>query len=372
MNSYPAEIFATWPTVCAVGDEYQIMVPVLKETLMWVEAGGRMYYDDANGILRSATSVHRMTVPMRVLDGAEAYTIHYREVYERLPYRSRVGDEETVTYSFRPVRPDAECIRIYHIADTHSMIELPVRAGSFWGDKLDFLVMNGDIPNDCGSIENIASTLQVCGAITKGGVAMVFSRGNHDLRGVLAEKYAENTPSRNGKTYYTFRLGPIWGIVMDCGEDKVDDHVEYAHTICCHDFRLRETEYLRQVAADPEHEYAAPGVKCRMVIVHHPFTQTREPPFDIELELFGEWCRILKESIKPDMMLCGHIHDIYVTRPGEAKDHKGQPCPVVVGSKIIHPDFYAGCALEWTPGKMKILFTDQDHNIIGCDNLTFS
>lgn len=371
MNTYPADVFATYPTVCAVGNEYQIMVPVLKETLMWVEVGGRMYYDDANGILRSATSVHRMTMPQSVLNEARSYTIHYREVFERLPYRSRVGEEMTVTYSFRPVSPDAGRVCIYHVADTHSSIELPVRAGGFWGEDLDFLVMNGDIPDHCGTIENIASALQVCGGITKGGVAMVFSRGNHDLRGVLAEKYAENTPSRNGKTYYTFRLGPIWGIVMDCGEDKVDDHVEYGHTICCHDFRLRETEYLRQIADDPEHEYAADGVKCRMVIAHNPFTQTLTPPFDIEQDIFREWCRILKERIKPDMMLCGHIHSNYVTRPGEKLDHKGQPCPVVVAS-MIRENFYSGCALEWTPGRMKIMFTDQDHNILGGDELIFS
>ena len=57
---------------------------------------------------------------------------------------------------------------------------------------------------------------------------------------------------------------------------------------------------------------------------------------------------------------------------GEAKDRKGQPCPVVVASRIVRPDLYAGCALEWTPGKMKILFTDHDHNILGRDELIFS
>ena len=47
------ECFQTTPIVYAVGTNYQIMVPVTQETLMWAEVSGKCYYDDINGIMRS-------------------------------------------------------------------------------------------------------------------------------------------------------------------------------------------------------------------------------------------------------------------------------------------------------------------------------
>ena len=78
--------FATKPAVYAVGHEYQIIVPVTCETVMWVKVGERNFYDDSNGILRSGRSSHKMIVPMELLDKEKAYTICYRVVKERKAY----------------------------------------------------------------------------------------------------------------------------------------------------------------------------------------------------------------------------------------------------------------------------------------------
>lgn len=61
--SFPS-VFETWPTVYAVADRYEIIVPVNKPTVMWVTVSGKNYYDDSNGILRSAVLTHKMDVPM--------------------------------------------------------------------------------------------------------------------------------------------------------------------------------------------------------------------------------------------------------------------------------------------------------------------
>ncbi len=95
--------FLTTPVVYAVGHDYQIMVPVACETLMWVQVGDRCYYDDSNGILRSNTTTHRMTVPMAELDQAKKYTVCFRRMIERKPYFSVTGDVEYFESEFRPV-----------------------------------------------------------------------------------------------------------------------------------------------------------------------------------------------------------------------------------------------------------------------------
>ncbi len=369
-TTIPADIFAACPAVCAIGDEYQIMVPVLKSTVMWCEVDGKNFYDDSNGILRSETAVHRMTVPQKLLNKAGKYTIHYREIHERLAYFSKLGDDISVPFAFRGIDENAEKVRIYHISDTHNRVENPAKAGSYWGDTLDLLIMNGDIPDHCGAIENMGTVYQVAGKITKGGIPMIFSRGNHDLRGVLAEKYAENTPSRNGKTYYTFRLGPVWGLVLDCGEDKPDEHEAYGGTICCHDFRLRQTEYIREIIAGAADEYEAEGVGLKLVIAHYPFNIRLPDPFFIEEDIYSEWIDLLKTHIKPDAMVCGHMHDAYVMREDHPQNAITPPCPVIIGSEVERPRaLFGGCALEWTPEKLKILFTDQDLKVFGEDEI---
>ena len=37
-------LLSAYPTVYAVGEDYQIVVPVTEETVMWVGVGGKNYY----------------------------------------------------------------------------------------------------------------------------------------------------------------------------------------------------------------------------------------------------------------------------------------------------------------------------------------
>ena len=128
------ESFQTTPIVYAVGKNYQIMVPVSKEMLMWAEVDGMCYYDDVNGIMRSNCTTHRMTVPMEAMDAAGEYKICYRIVKERKPYFSEVGDVCEYHSVFYPVK--GETIRFYHIADAHNEVEKPVAVAKAYG-KMD-------------------------------------------------------------------------------------------------------------------------------------------------------------------------------------------------------------------------------------------
>ena len=367
MNQLP-ECFFTTPIVYAVGKNYQIMVPVKSETLMWVKIGNRTFYDESNGVLRSDCTTHRVTVPMGILDAARKYTVCYRVVKNRKPYFPEVGDVEEYESVFRPVEREPICL--YHIADAHNAVEKPVAAGGFFGDRLDLLVLNGDIPNHSGDISYFNTVHEIASRITKGEIPVVFSRGNHDMRGIYAERFWEYTPTEQGNTYYTFRLGALWGVVLDCGEDKSDDHPEYGGTICCHAFRERQTAFLKSLIANSKNEYDAAGVKYRVVVVHNPFTETFDAPFDIEQEEFGRWTQLLREHIKPCVMLSGHVHRCYISENGGAHDHKGQPCPVIVASDPRN-DGYVGGAITLDGKTCNVKFTDHEGKIRAEETLEF-
>ncbi len=356
------------PTVFAVGDRYQIFVPFDAEVLVWVCVGESTYYDESNGILRSNTNMHRVEVPMAELDVCREYTVYYRKMIERKPYFPTSEEPVGHTYSFRPVTGDP--IRIYHVSDAHNMVKSPVAAGQFWGEDIDLLVLNGDIPNHSGKVENFNAICQIASGITGGSRPVVFARGNHDTRGICAENFSDYSPTDGGRTYYTFRVGYLWGMVLDCGEDKRDTNEEYGNTICFHQFRQRQTQFIENVIRHAEDEYAADGVMHKLIICHIPFSRTFSYPFDIEHELYREWCRLLGEHVKPDLMLYGHCHTTEILPVGGPKDQLGQPCPAVIGSRPLMPnkdrpeEHFHGCAIELDGKRIRVIFNTDEGDVL--------
>ena len=357
----------TSPTVFAVGDEYHIFVPFDDEVIMYVKVGDRVFYDHCNGVLRSRTNMHFARLPMSVLDQEKAYTVCYRKMIDRAPYFPKSEDERELTISFRPIKNGGE-INLYHVSDAHNLVAEPVAAGQFFGDDLDLLVLNGDIPNHSGDVRNFNAICEIASGITRGQIPCVFARGNHDTRGIHAEDMPAYIPIKDGRTYYTFRAGCVWGLLLDCGEDKPDSNEEYGYTVCFHDFRQEETDFLRRVIANAACEYDAPGVKYRLVISHIGFTHIDHHPFDIEQQLYGEWTRLVAK-MKPDLLLYGHYHRVAICPPGSEFDSHGQPCTAIIGSKPIFDrekgNGFIGCGITLFPdGTKRVIFNDHMGNVL--------
>lgn len=366
MRTIPKE-FVTCPIVYAVGNTYQIIVPVNCETVMWVQVGDRCFYDDSNGVFRSNCTTHRMTVPVALLEQEKHYTVCYRVIRERKPYFTDAGDVLCFASDFRP--PTRQPLRIYQIADAHNRVETPIAAAKHFEKELDLLILNGDIPNHSGDISHFTAIHRIAAELTEGEIPVVFSRGNHDTRGVYAEDLADHTPTDAGRSYYTFRTGHVWGIVLDCGEDKDDNHPEHGHTVCCTDFRQRQTAFIREVIENRKAEYEADGVKNRLVVCHIPFTEKNDPPF--EEDIYAEWTRLLREHIHPQLMLCGHIHECYVSEVGCERDYRGQPCPVVVASNPEPDGSFWGGGLTLLPNRCRVEFTHSNGETVFARELLF-
>ena len=354
------------PVIFAIGEEYQISVPVSEACVMWVKVGGKCYYDESNGVLRSFTELHKMSVPAKVLDEVGEYTVCYRRIIERKPYFSELEDAIEERYVFRPV--EGERVLTFNVADSHGMVNETVAAVKAFEQargKLDFLILNGDVIDHSGDVKNFDAIYEICSLVTAGEIPVVFSRGNHDTRGIYAEKIADYTPTRDGFSYFTFRIGHVWGIVLDCGEDKADTNVEYGGTICCHEFRAKETEYLESVVKRAEEEYEAEGVTLRLVIAHSPFTRKFPHPFNIEEDIYGRWAELLRNYIKPNLMICGHMHRFSIDPVGGENDYLGQPCTVVVASQPkTSESYYAAGGFVLGKNEAEVLFTDSEGKVL--------
>ncbi len=337
------------PAVFAVSDSYEILVPVSKPSLMWARVGDRCFYDHENGVLRSKCKVHHMTVPATALEKAGAYTICERRIPHRKAYGSDPDPVVETEFVFDPV--PREHARAYMIADAHNRVAEPIRAARAFGD-FDFLIFNGDVPEYSETMRSLMTVFRINDVLTGGTKPLLFTRGNHELRGKYAEDYAQYVPSDSGKFFYSFRLGSVSGVLLDCGEDKPDDHPEYGGTICCHEFRQAQTHFLEACSPDAE-------AQTRLVIVHSPFTTRYNPPFNIEEDTYAYWAELLRENVRPDAMLCGHLHSMGIYPQGSAFDHLGQPCAVVVGSKPGN-GYFAGVGFTFRSDGIDVAFTDSD------------
>lgn len=346
----------TNPAIFVVGNQYHIMAPVNVQCVMWVKIADKNYYDEKNGVMCSAKKIHRVIVPREALDNAKEYTVCVQEIKERLAYYTEGEKVTEYKYFFRPVRENA---RAYIVSDAHTIVEEVISAAKAYG-KIDFLVLCGDNHDDSETVERFFIDYEIASELAEGEIPIVFARGNHDLRSDFAEDFTTYMPNESGNTYYTFRIGDIWGIVLDCGEDKPDWAIEYGPTVSCHDFRLRQTEFIKQVIARKETEFEAEGVKHKIVVSHNPFTRQYCEPFNIEEDVYKEWASLIGDYIKPELMICGHTHTLEINKVRSEKDYLGQPCTVLVSGK---PGFengksFAGAGIYFAENGIEATFTD--------------
>lgn len=360
------EILACLPTVFVVGSEYEILVNCKRNALVKLRVDGGDYYEKNSGVLSTEKKYAKIRVPQSVLDKAKSYTVICRESIERRAYFSVLGTEQCQKFAFRTLPDDG--INIYHVADIHGRFALAESCVKFFGDLPDLLIVNGDL----GEVEKESDYLNSCIFLenaAKGEIPVIFTRGNHDARGRLAERFSDVFPSDNGDFFYAFTLGKLCGVVFDCGEDKVDAHSEYGGdgkdgigVNAFEAYRLRQTRFLQSL----------PSLKGKCVIaVGHiaPMytTQTRGCLFDIERATYAGWCGQF-ERLGVSFMLCGHIHYACVLRSGDGRSLLPHSYPVIIGSECAFNEGQKdenlfGTALTICGNKVTVRFTDKDKRI---------
>ncbi len=322
-------MFSDCPVVYAVGESYQIFFYVRKDAYARIQIGDAVFDDAVCGNLRSKPGLRQITVPQKALDDAGGYTLALERIGPRKCYRTAQKGVAERTFPFRPV-PKSGPVRAVMVGDAHGDLDETIAAANA-GKPFDCLIVNGDISESVDEA-SFALTHNLAASLSGGALPVVYARGNHENRGAAAELLPAFVPTRDGQTYYTFRLGPLWGIVLDCGEDKPDDHPEYGGSARFHAFRRAETAYLQSVIAHADTEFDAPGVTHRVCIVHADFPRVQEPPFDIEHDLYQSWCDLLS-AMRIEVIAAAHLHRCQILPPGDKDLRLTVPCPLVVGTE---------------------------------------
>lgn len=198
-----------------------------------------------------------------------------------------------------------------------------------WNDKNDFVVFNGDM------VSSMESEQQILDGFINTAVELFASekpfymiRGNHEGRGVFADRYMDYFPSNTGMPYFTFRRGPVFFLVLDGGEDKPDSDIEYGGMSHMDKYREEQAEWMKTVVESKEFREAP----FRVVLLHEP------PCHDVwhgaihEREVFLP----VLNSAGIDLMVCGHLHEYFYDEPNtpdpDLKGYEVANFPILVNS----------------------------------------
>lgn len=324
---FPNSINCT-PAVFAVEDTYQIVFTTSAKGTAWVEIDGVEYNETYAGYRVTEDRIHKVTVPMEALDNADSYTIYAKSMLLRGPYSSMQGKTISKSFHWKGVNPE-DGLNYYVISDVHNVKNTPVNAATYFGDDLDFLINCGDQVSWIDRTSDLEETFLMCGEITKGEIPVVYARGNHETKGVLADEFHRYVGStEEGNFYFTFRIKNIWGVVLDVGEDHADDFVEYYGAAKFDDYRDEQTVFLDEILANADTEFNAPGVDYRIAVCHIPLTVKSTS------DHAGKWKDAWVERLNQmnlTILYGGHQHQLWYIDPAFEDGSKMTQCEAYSG-----------------------------------------
>jgi 3',5'-cyclic AMP phosphodiesterase CpdA len=249
------------------------------------------------------------------------YRIHAVRVDFRGPYDIRRRPQETSVsdvFSFTTPDPAAEVARFTVWNDTHEVTDTlrGLHAAHEMAQKEagdDFLLWNGDQTNDISTEDRMVDQfLAGAGRPFAARVPYYYVRGNHDVRGPGARRLPRFTDVPDGAYFYSFRQGPLAGLVLDTGEDKPDDHPVYGGLNDFAAFRGRQAEWLAREVERP----AFRSAPIRVLFCHIPLWWEGRP---LCVDGHKKWHDLLvKGGIR--LVISGHTH-----RPGWFPAEPGRP-----------------------------------------------
>ena len=339
------------PTVTVIGEDYEILLNSKENGILAVEVSGQIYREENSGVLFSEKNYAKIRVPQAALDKAKGYTVVFKKSIKRVAYFSKLEEEQVTSFKFKPIKKRGE-INAYHLADIHGCFDLAKDAASYFGDRLDLLMLNGDYC-EFSKDDDYFRFLNFVGEITEGKIPVILTRGNHDCRGTAAEKYTDRLTSRGKDTYYTFKAGWLKGLALDFGEDKPDEHDEYGGVNDFCYFRKRELEFLKSLK---------PGKRNFLFAIGHtsPGYNTShkgDPEFDIEHELFTE-CNKELQRLGIKFYIMGHFHRSAFLEKNDPRSNRTHSYPIIVGSECVRPTGdYSGAALTFNGDRLTVRIT---------------
>lgn len=301
-------------------------------SLSWIElrekgsTESKNYYQTVDGQIQ----VHRQVLGENAVEPVQNFAIRVEGLKPNTQYEYRVkgrrinnmtaegatmGIATTDNYSskwigFSTIDPDRKEHHLFITSDMHNRPDtLTALLKALDYNTIDHFLYNGDMTNyvQTGSGRENPYTGYINASVELFAKSKAFEmvRGNHDTRGNLSRHFKDYFPRSNGEIYSASRWGDLEVIMIDCGEDKVDDHVEYYGMAAFYPYREKVAKWLKELTKTEDFLTA----KHRVVVCHFPLLRgnKRNNEFDGQPHLSSLILPILLEN-DIDILICGHYH----------------------------------------------------------------
>lgn len=331
-----------------------------KPALSWVEAApddGQnfyaaehpRYYETVAGRRQAHKTLHAVRIRGLQPGTGYRYRIFSQEVTawpngDNVSYGKTVANDvfRREPYGFRTFPATGTDFSFLMLNDIHGKADLMTklcRKVDF--GELGFVAFNGDMVSGVESEEQLFSGfIDASAALFATQTPILFTRGNHETRGVYADHLLDYFPRSNGQYYGIYRYGDVCVLMLDCGEDKPDNDIEYGGLADYDAYRVEQAEWLKRAVRSEEFRSAS----ARIVLLHVPPTIGTWHGYLHLNELFMP---VLNEA-GVDLMLCGHQH-VYSYHPAG----EGARFPIVVNDN----QSYLRCTVSADAIRVRIVGT---------------
>ncbi len=187
--------------------------------------------------------------------------------------------------------------------------------------KPAFVIILGDLVNKAGDADQIREFKRITEKIDR-SIPVYLLAGNHDVENVPTTETLAAYRREFGRDYYSFRAGPLYGIVLN--------------STVIHSPQNVESEYQKQISWLEEELEKAKASDASHIIVfqHHPyFVESPQEPDqygNIPLERRGRMLSLLhKYGVR--YVFAGHTHRDYVAKDGDLEVTASGPVSLSFG-----------------------------------------
>ena len=129
----------------------------------------------------------------------------------------------------------------------------------------DFVIFNGDCIDDPANHAQATRFISLLTESVHGDrIPTLFMRGNHEIRNAYSIGLRKHMDYVGGKTYGAFNWGDTRIVMLDCGEDKTDDHKEYSGLNDFTQLRNEQVVFLKEELKSKEFKKAD-----KRILIHH-------------------------------------------------------------------------------------------------------
>lgn len=183
----------------------------------------------------------------------------------------------------------------------------------------DFVVFNGDCIDDPDNEEVAISHMSIqCEVVGAHKVPVFYLRGNHEIRNAYSIGLRDLLDYVGNKTYGAFSWGDTRIVMLDCGEDKPDDHWVYYGLNDFTQLRREQVDFLEKETKSKAFKQASRRIMLNHIPVYGNGDEYEPCP--------ALWAPFLSKA-PFDINISGHTHR-FAYHPAKTI---GNNFPVVIG-----------------------------------------